>query len=1154
VTEVTNGYVYLIREISEESIPVYKIGWSVNPFIRQKDLQTGNYRELSLINVIPGNIELEKYLHKTYKKHNIKQRGGTEWFKEHSSFLNYFKNFGTITEDQILEFKKNNSDKVKVELISSPNFEGKNHDTNTQFGLEMRPWQRECFNTLKYNRNGVINAPTAAGKTFAISWLNQYYMEQDSSLRSIIVVPESLIGNNFIKEDMLKYPDKEKGFKYIPNLNLCTDNARDKTKTRQLEDFLKKTKKGTPSQRTAIVCYSTLRNLFKKDKSLFENVHIVCDESHHISSGSFSTDDEFDMQQEDTANQAGKIVKEVLGGQMNNVSVMLVTATFFRNDGGIIAASEYNLPIYRLSYYDLFKETELIKGFRYNFVKSPDDYVEGLRYLLKQPDLQKTIIYIPHPNSRLTISDADTPELRKNADVLEVFRAIAQDSDLQWKDINEPDENGVIEVYRGMHQIFRVMNFVDDDPKLRNKRKQFMQEAQKDNGKDLIDYIITLNMMIEGVDWKHAQSEIIIGIKNSLNQLIQMSGRLFRQAPDKDYVHIYNIIPYATDVTKEALNMYLVAFFGALLLEDVCSGPPIRLKKKEDPVDTKNKDRKPRESKPLSDFISDKEYKNLLKDSTNDYIEAFVEDPSIRNNKKKIIDIIVNGTLKKSKIPEEYRESFAEEVIERFKRLTAKIKKGNNELVKNVAGQIDILEDETFGFLNGYMADGNMSMFEKIAGIYKEIKEGNEEEWLKRHNEVIKFWEENGRYPSRNTILGRWISYVRSKYNLKIYNFLFNHVKNHTVHKNLYEVSITSGEEVQLKKAQLIIKKYPNGYDSIPSKSTDKQFFHKMKMAFNGKITNVVYKSVINLFENIPGWENTFVSKDDLFLKKIKNIIAKYPDGYDSIPYESVDRRVFITLRKRMKNKINNATYEEILKLLNNTISWHNALNNTKDKHIQNIQALIDYVVENNKYPSSYSENIKEKKLGDLLSSLIQAKNNFQSNKKNKKFDFLYHNMAEKAGLPNLFNYKTDSNYHMNVAQSIINSNIVPNKKTQLEINSKLLNINSWIEHQREGSKNKSTTKFSFEADKLFNQTIKFKGILRPQGNKRNQKNGQMISWQPGMGRGLDWDIDWIPCTPADIWYNEVSSLSPEEIERRKIDLNYAKKELESMKKLKSNN
>lgn len=71
----TEGYVYFIRNKETKAI---KIGYSVNPKKRIKQLSTGSSSVLDLIYVIEGSKDVEYFLHRYFAS----ERVNLEWFDE----------------------------------------------------------------------------------------------------------------------------------------------------------------------------------------------------------------------------------------------------------------------------------------------------------------------------------------------------------------------------------------------------------------------------------------------------------------------------------------------------------------------------------------------------------------------------------------------------------------------------------------------------------------------------------------------------------------------------------------------------------------------------------------------------------------------------------------------------------------------------------------------------------------------------------------------------------------------------------------------------------------------------------------------------------------------------------------------------------------
>jgi hypothetical protein len=79
----SKSYVYFISS----SDGYVKIGSSTNPEARLKNLQTATHHLLQLVHVIPGNENIEKYLHRLFVSDHV--RG--EWFKFSEVIMDFIK-------------------------------------------------------------------------------------------------------------------------------------------------------------------------------------------------------------------------------------------------------------------------------------------------------------------------------------------------------------------------------------------------------------------------------------------------------------------------------------------------------------------------------------------------------------------------------------------------------------------------------------------------------------------------------------------------------------------------------------------------------------------------------------------------------------------------------------------------------------------------------------------------------------------------------------------------------------------------------------------------------------------------------------------------------------------------------------------------------
>lgn len=77
------GFVYFMQMLSPD-LPI-KIGWTCRPETRKQTLLTASPYEIELLHVMPGDIALERRLHKRFRKDRI--RG--EWFRSSSGLVEF---------------------------------------------------------------------------------------------------------------------------------------------------------------------------------------------------------------------------------------------------------------------------------------------------------------------------------------------------------------------------------------------------------------------------------------------------------------------------------------------------------------------------------------------------------------------------------------------------------------------------------------------------------------------------------------------------------------------------------------------------------------------------------------------------------------------------------------------------------------------------------------------------------------------------------------------------------------------------------------------------------------------------------------------------------------------------------------------------------
>lgn len=129
-------------------------------------------------------------------------------------------------------------------------------------------------------------------------------------------------------------------------------------------------------------------------------------------------------------------------------------------------------------------------------------------------------------------------------------------------------------------------------------------------------------MFKEGADWIWADRIIIVGVRGSFGDVVQMMGRAFRDVKDKHHVEVVQLLPFALDQQddnfSDNLNNYLKAIYASLILEDILSPVKIVI-----PF-SNNSDKDPEQDKtrsritPMSELIPDESTRiSVINDATN---------------------------------------------------------------------------------------------------------------------------------------------------------------------------------------------------------------------------------------------------------------------------------------------------------------------------------------------------------------------------------------------------------------------------------------------------------------------------------------------------------------------------------------------------------
>ena len=520
----------------------------------------------------------------------------------------------------------------------------------------MRDWQELAYNQLLDKDFWLINAPMASGKTFEIGCLTASKLMQNKKLRAIIAVPQTLIGFGFL-EMRIEYPNGEK-FDFFPRHNLCKDTPQSNI------EYVLKWLKGPNSEkdvldRILICSHATLVYSFQTNPDLFKDVFIVVDEAHHIF---WSENEELKIE---FSNAIGNVIQYCLKNKKRNVHLGLTTATFFRGDRGEIIPKKYigQFARFNLPYDEFLQSMRHMKSFSYDFFLCNNKFTEAVKHLFDD-GVEKTIVYVPPVGSRFSTGD-------KHNDVLEIYKSIA----LSDKPQIVEQEDGITLIKRGK-QFVRVVNLVDEDN--RENKKKAIQAAHEQGDDSGIDVIIALGMFKEGGNWKWADREIILGPRKSLTDIIQIIGRLFRDANGKEHVSVFHLLPFALDQvdkekTRENLNDFLKAIFASMLLEEIFRPVSIYF-----PTSKKDIADEPGEGQERTNYLQEvcedeQEVASILDEIQTEIVAILDANKELQGNNKKLFDVfqeIVAKVLTENE-KEEYHKEIAGQIWKMWQRRTA---------------------------------------------------------------------------------------------------------------------------------------------------------------------------------------------------------------------------------------------------------------------------------------------------------------------------------------------------------------------------------------------------------------------------------------------------------------------------------------------------
>lgn len=408
--------------------------------------------------------------------------------------------------------------------------------------MGMRPMQERVYQ-MRGEQYLLIKSPPASGKSRALMYVALDKLANQGVKQALIVVPERSIGASFGDEPLMAT-----GFwadwTVKPYWNLCNmpgadDNGVSKGKVKAVGEFL-------ASDDKALVCtHATFRFAMEEyGAEAFDGRLVAIDEFHHV-----STSDN---------NRLGAQLKDLL--DRGSAHVVAMTGSYFRGDAVSVLSPEdearFQSVVY--TYYEQLNGYQYLKSLDIGYWFYTGSYLEAIEEVLN-PAL-KTIVHIPNVNSSASTTD-------KHEEVSAILNVLGE-----WIGRDETTDFHLVR-QKETGRVLKVADLVDDtDGNRRSRILAALRDPEQRNNRDHVDIIIALGMAKEGFDWIWCEHALTVGYRSSLTEIVQIIGRVTRDAPGKTKARFTNLIaePMAaqSDVV-EAVNDTLKAIAASLLMEQV---------------------------------------------------------------------------------------------------------------------------------------------------------------------------------------------------------------------------------------------------------------------------------------------------------------------------------------------------------------------------------------------------------------------------------------------------------------------------------------------------------------------------------------------------------------------------------------------------------
>ena len=411
--------------------------------------------------------------------------------------------------------------------------------------MGMREMQARAFE----HRNAqflLVKSPPASGKSRALMFVGLDKLRNQGLSKLIVAVPERTIGASFASTPLTKdgfFAD----WVVEDQWNLCT-TAGNRRKVAEFVRFM-----SGPGE--VLVCtHATLRFAYEQlGPVAFENICVAIDEFHHASAGEDS--------------RLGEIVRAFLLNKETHIVAM--TGSYFRGDATPILLPEDEAKFTKVAYttYEQLANYEHLKRLVLAFQMYRGRYVDVIGESIDPS--KKTIIHIPSVQS-----GESTKDKYIEVDlILDHLGDVVQDRD---------PKTGLYLIKHASGRLLKVADLVTEEG-----RDLVMETIRAIKSKDDLDIIIALGMAKEGFDWIWCEHALTVGYRGSLTEVVQIIGRVTRDAPGKEEARFTNLIAQpdaAEDTVVNAVNNMLKAIACSLLMEQVLA-PNFKFKTRKDDDD-----------------------------------------------------------------------------------------------------------------------------------------------------------------------------------------------------------------------------------------------------------------------------------------------------------------------------------------------------------------------------------------------------------------------------------------------------------------------------------------------------------------------------------------------------------------------------------------